>query len=257
MNNIHSTAIVSPKAKLGDSINIGPYAIIHDDVEISDGCSIGPHAVLYDGARLGKSVQIFQAASVANFPQDLKFGTEKTYFYIGDNTVIREFTALHRGTTARGYSKIGKNCLIMAYVHIAHDCVVGDNCILANGVQMAGHVTVEDWVTIGGLVPIHQFSRIGMHSMIGGGFRVPADIPPYILAAEEPIKYKGLNIVGLRRRGFPNEDIYSLKKTYEIIYQSGLNLSQAKEKIACEMPGNQMAENVLNFIANSKRGIIK
>jgi len=256
MNNIHSTAIVSKKAKLGNNITILPYAVIENNVEIGDDCLIGPHAVIYNGARIGNRVKIHQSASIAHSPQDLKFGGEETFFYVGDDTVIHEFVTLHRGTNDTGFSRIGSNCLLMAYAHVAHDCVVGNNCILANGVQVAGHVTIEDFVIIGGLTPVHQFCIIGQHAMIGGGFRAVQDVPPYILAASEPLKYSGLNVIGLRRRGFSNEDIFTLKKAYSYIYNSSLNLTQAKDKIINEFGDHPLVKNVLTFLEKSKRGII-
>jgi UDP-N-acetylglucosamine acyltransferase len=257
MNNIHSTAIVSPKAKLGDNINIGPYSVIYDDVEIGNGCNIGPHVVVYDGARIGERVQIHQGSSVSNIPQDLKFAGEETLFYIGDDTVIRECSTLHKGTVETGFSRIGKNCLLMAYAHVAHDCVVGDRCILANGVQLGGHVELEDWVIIGGMTPVHQFSKVGAHAMVGGGFRVVDDVPPFILAAHEPLKFSGLNVLGLRRRGFSNEDIATIKKAYEIFYNSGLNFSDAKKKLSEDFSGNEHIALMLNFFEKSKRTIVK
>ncbi len=256
MNTIHSTAIVSSKAKLGDNNIILPYTIIEDDVEIGNDCIIGPHAVLYNGARIGNRVKIYQSASVAHIPQDLKFGNEKSLFIIDDDTVIHEFATLHRGTKDTGFSKIGKNCLLMAYAHVAHDSVIGDNCILANGVQIAGHVTIEDYVIIGGLTPVHQFCIVGQHSMLGGGFRAVQDVPPYILAANEPLRFEGLNIIGLRRRGFANDDIYALKKAYSYIYSKKLNVSQAKEIIQRELGDNKYVKNVLDFISKSKRGLV-
>jgi len=257
MNTIHPTAIVSSNAKLGDNIIVGPHAIINDDVEVGDGCRIGPFAVLYDGARLGNRVNIYQSASVAHVPQDLKFSGEPTKFIIGDDSTIHEFVTLHRGTSETGQSEIGKNCLLMAYSHVAHDVKIGNNCILANGVQIAGHVTIEDYVIIGGLTPVHQFCKVGQHCMIGGGFRVVQDVPPFILGASEPLRYSGLNVIGLRRRGFSNEDIGSLKRAYDLIYNSGNNLSQAKEKIQEELCDHPLVQKVLAFINNSKRGIIR
>jgi len=256
MNNIHSSAIVSPKAKLGNNISIGPYAVIYDDVEIGDDCKIGPHAVIYDGARIGKNVTIYQAVSVAHVPQDLKFDKEATQFYIGDNTTIHEFVTLHRGTKETGFSRIGKNCLLMAYAHVAHDCVIGDNVILANSVQVGGHVTVGDWAIVGGCTPIHQFSKVGAHSMIGGGFRIIKDVPPFITAGGEPLKYAGLNVIGLRRRGFTNDEIYDIKKAYTILYNSGYNFSQAVKVIEQEMKDVKYIDVILNFISQSSRGIL-
>jgi UDP-N-acetylglucosamine acyltransferase len=256
MNTIHPTAIVSSKAELGNNITILPYAIIEDNVVIGDDCTIGPGAVIYNGARIGNRVRIHQSASVANVPQDLKFGNEESLFIIDDDTIIREFVTLHRGTKDTGFSRIGKNCLLMAYAHVAHDSVIGNNCILSNGVQIAGHVTLEDYVIIGGLSPVHQFCIIGQHAMIGGGFRAVQDVPPYILAANEPLEYKGLNLVGLRRRGFLLSDIEALKKAYGYIYSKSLNVSQAKEKIINELGDSAVIKNVLEFLGKSKRGLI-
>ena len=256
MNNIHPTAIVSGKAKLGDNISVAPYAIIEDDVEIGNDCEIGPHVVIYNGARIADRVVIKQGASVSNVSQDLKYAGEETYFYIGENTVIREFVTLHKGTKETGRSKVGKNCLLMACSHVAHDVVVGDNCIIANGVLLAGHTTIEDYVIIGGVTPVHQFCKVGQHSMIGGGFRIVQDVPPYILAGSEPLKFAGLNSIGLRRRGFSNDDIMTLKKAYTFLYNSGLNVSQAKVKIKEELGENKFVQNVLQFLDSSTRGII-
>ena len=254
--NFHPTAIVSKKATIRKNIKVSAYAIIEDDVEIGDDCNIGPHVVIYDGARIGNRVTIHQASSIAHIPQDLKFDNEYSLFYIGDDTKIHEFVTLHRGTKETGFSKVGKNCLLMAYAHVAHDSVLGDNCILANGVQIAGHVIIDENVIIGGFTPVHQFCKIGKHSMIGGGFRVTQDVPPFILAANEPLKYKGLNLLGLKRNGFSNEDINSLKKTYQYIYSTSLNISQAKEKINKELADNKYVKDVLTFLDRSNRGLI-
>lgn len=256
MQNIHSTAVVNPKAKLGDNILIHAYAIIHDNVEVGNDCVIGPHAVLYEGTRIGNRVKIFQGASIANVPQDLSFRNEESLFIIEDDTTIREFVTCHRGTKSTGFSKVGKNCLLMAYTHIAHDCVVGNNCILANGVQLGGHVHVEDYAIIGGMTPVHQFCKVGRHSMTGGGFKIAQDLPPFILAAHHPLKFCGLNVVGLRRRGFSPKDIEALKKTYNYIYSNSLNVSQAVKKIEAELSDNVNVQQVLEFIKASKRGLV-
>lgn len=257
MKNIHETAIISPKAKIGENISVGPFTIIEDDVEIGDNCTIGPSVAIYNGARIGNNVKIYQGASVSNHPQDLKFNNEISIFEIGDNTVIREFSTLHRGTVESGISKIGKNCLLMAYAHVAHDCIVGDNCILANVVQLGGHVHVDDWVIIGGGTLVHQFTKIGKHAMIGGGYRAVTDVPPFVLAAGEPLYYNGLNTVGLRRRGFSNQDIMKLKEVYSFIFSKELNLSQAKEKIKEKFKDDVLANTVLDFLNESTRGLIK
>ena len=256
MNKIHSTALVSNKAKIGDNNIIHPFTIIEDDVEIGNDCEIGPSAVLYNGARIANRVKIYQGASVAHRPQDLKFGNEQTFFYVDDDTVIHEFVTLHRGTKETGMSKVGKNCLLMAYTHIAHDCVIGDNVIFANAVQVAGHVHVEDWVIMGGTSAIHQFSFVGKHSMVGANAMVLKDVPPFVMSGRFPIKYEGLNRIGLRRRGFSNEDIETIKKAYDIIYNSGLNVSQALTKLEAELNQNQYVQDIISFVRKSKRGII-
>ena len=256
MTNIHPTAIVSTKAEIGNNVSVMPYAVIEENVVIGDDCSIGPHAIVYNGARIGSRVKIHQSASVANIPQDLKFSGEESLFIIDDDTVIREFVTLHRGTNETGFSRIGKNCLLMAYSHVAHDTVVGDNCIIANGVQLAGHVVLEDNVSIGGMTPVHQFCIVGRHCYVGGGFRVTQDVPPFILAASEPLKFSGLNVIGLRRKGFSNDDIAVLKKAYNYIYDKSLNVSQAKKIIADELGENKYIREILEFLGKSKRGLI-
>jgi UDP-N-acetylglucosamine acyltransferase len=256
MQNIHPTAIVSPKAKLGDNITVHAYAIIHDDVEIGNDCLIGPHAVLYNGARIGNRVKIHQAASIAHVPQDLGFKNEHSLFIIDDDTTIHEFVTCHRGTKSTGFSKIGKNCLLMAYAHVAHDTTVGNNCILANAVQLAGHVVIEDYAIIGGLSGVHQFCKVGQHSMTGGTFKITQDLPPFILAAHHPLKFSGLNVLGLRRRGFTPTDITALKKLYNIIYDHSLNVSQAVKKAEAELDENKFVQQALDFIKSSKRGLV-
>ena len=256
MKTIHPTALVNPAAKLGENIIVGPYALIEADVEIGDDCIIGPHAVIYNGARIGNRVKIFQGASVANFPQDLKFAGEKSVFIIGDDTIIREFATLHRGTKETGKSSVGKNCLIMAYGHIAHDCSVGDNCIIANAVQIGGHCHIEDWVIIGGSTPVHQFSLIGEHSMIAGGIRITQDVPPYILTAHTPASFAGLNVIGLRRRGFKNDDIQILKEAFGLLYSKSYNVSQAVEVMKTKFGENVYVQKLIEFLSKSKRGIV-
>ena len=244
MTNIHPTAIVDERAKIGSGVTIAPYAYIEGDVEIGDGSSVGPHACVYDGARIGKNVKIFQSASVANL-------------HIGDNSVIREFVTLHKGTTATRETKIGANCLLMNYVHIAHDCVVGDNVIIANSCQIGGHVEIGDYVIIGGTAAVHQFVKIGKYTMIAGGYRVPVDVPPFVLAANEPLRYTGLNVVGLRRRGFSNERIAALKAAYNALYSSGLNLSQGVEKLKEDFKDDADVGEIIAFIARASRTVLK
>ena len=256
MIDIHPTALVDKNARISDEVRIGPYAIIEADVTIGEGTTIGPHSLIADGARIGKNCRIHNGAVVATLPQDLKFGGEKTLFEIGDNTTIREFATLNRGTMAHGKSSIGSNCLLMAYTHVAHDCTVGNNVIMANGVQLGGHVTIEDWAIIGGMTPVHQFCHVGQHCMVGGHFRVIQDVPPYILASEEPLRFCGLNAIGLRRRGFSSETMLQLKRVYRLLYRSGLNVSQAVERIKNEFEIIPEIANVLRFIETSDRGIL-
>ncbi|MCX6137394.1 MAG: acyl-ACP--UDP-N-acetylglucosamine O-acyltransferase [Ignavibacteriales bacterium] len=253
---IHPTAIINPKAQLGMDVTIGPYAVLEGDVVIGNNTSIGPHTYVADGARIGNHCTIHNGTVVATLPQDLKFKGEQTTFEIGDNTTVREFCTLNRGTTEHMKSTIGSNCFLMAYAHVAHDCTVGNNVILANTVQMGGHVEIGDWAILGGLTAVHQFSKIGAHAMIGGGFRIVKDVPPYILAGGSPLMFEGLNIVGLRRRGFSRETIDALLNAYHLMYLSKLNVSQAVEKIRAEVDITPEIRNVLDFIAASKRGII-
>ncbi len=257
MNNIHPTAIVSSNAKLGNNIEIGPYAVIQDDVEIGDDCIIGPHVGIYNGARIGNRVKIFQGASISNLPQDLKYANEQTYLYIGDDTVIREFATLHKGTAATGKTVIGKNCLLMAYTHIAHDCKIGNKVIISNATQVAGHVTIEDVVIIGGQGAVHQFCKIGQHAMVGGGGMVGTYIPPYSLVSGYPARFMGLNIVGLKRRNFSSEDINTLKEAYRIFYNSGLNHTDALKIIKEKFSEHPLVKNVIEFIESSERGVVR
>jgi len=254
---IHPTAIVDSKARLAKDVTVGPFSIIEADVEIESGTKIGSHVLIAEGARIGKNCHIHHGAVLSTLPQDIKFGGEKTTLEIGENTIIREYCTLNRGTTHRGKTTVGKNCFLMAYVHIAHDNIIEDNVIIANSVQLGGHVCVEEWAMIGGLTAVHQFSLIGKHSMIGGGLRVVRDVPPYILTAGEPLRFGGLNIVGLKRRGFSAEAIRGLKKCYRYIYRSNLNLSQAVKKIESEMEITPEVRIVLDFIRRSERGIIR
>lgn len=254
--NVHPSAIVSPKAQLGANVTIGPYSIVEDDVIIGDRTTIASSVIIANGARIGKECKIHHGSAVATLPQDLKFQGEPTTLEIGDGTIVREFNTLHRGTTAHRKTVIGSNCFLMAYVHVAHDCTVGNNVILANAVNMGGHVVIDDYAFIGGIVPVHQHCRIGAHAMIGGGFRVVKDVPPFVLAGSEPLAFTGLNVVGLRRRGFPKETIEHLKRTYDLIYNSKLNVSQAIERIKTEVPMIDEVRKVVEFIESSKRGII-
>ncbi|MDI6765917.1 MAG: acyl-ACP--UDP-N-acetylglucosamine O-acyltransferase [Bacteroidota bacterium] len=253
---IDSRAVVSPKAQIGENISVGPFTIIEDDVVIGDGTHIASNVLIANGTRIGKECRIHHGAVLGTPPQDLKYNGEVTTLEIGDNNVIREYVTMNRGTYARTKSTVGNHCFIMAYAHVAHDCQIGNNVILANSVNMGGHVLIEDYVIVGGIVAIHQFSKIGCHAMIGGGFRVTKDVPPYILAGSEPLAYKGLNIIGLRRRDFTDETIEKLSKAYRLIYHSQLNVSQALEKINTDIPSTDEVRHILEFIEKSKRGII-
>jgi UDP-N-acetylglucosamine acyltransferase len=255
--NIHPTAIVDPEAELGKDVSIGPYTIINEGVRIGDNVQIGSNVLIDSGAIIGRNCKIHHGVVLGTPPQDLKFGGEKTYLEIGENTVIREYATINRGTKHRGKVTVGSDCFIMMYAHIAHDCIIGNNVILANSVNIAGHVEVEDYAIIGGVVPVHQFTRIGAHSIIGGGFRVPKDVPPYILAGGYPLRYMGLNIIGLKRRNFSADTILTLKKACRILFQSQYNTTQAVEKIKSEIEPLPEIIHLLEFIEKSERGIIK
>lgn len=247
---------MSPKARLGENVSVGPFTIIEEDVSIGDGTQIASHALLASGTRVGQECRIHHGAVLGTIPQDLKFRDEQTTLEVGDHTMIREYATLNRGTHDRLKTTVGSHCFIMAYAHIAHDSDIGNHVILANSVNMAGHVVIEDYAIVGGVTPIHQFVRIGRHSMIGGGFRVPKDVPPYVLAGQEPMVFQGLNTVGLKRRNFTPETISTLENVYRILYQSHLNVTQAIERIRNELQQTTEVQHVLDFIAGSKRGII-
>jgi UDP-N-acetylglucosamine acyltransferase len=250
-------AYIHPDAKIAEDVVIEPFATIYDDVIIGEGTKIGASATIMPGVRIGKNCQIFPGAVVGAIPQDLKFKGEYSTVEIGNNTTIREFVTIHRGTVAKGKTVVGNNCLLMAYVHVAHDCVVGNNIILVNNTQLAGEVVVDDWAIIGGMSAIHQFVRVGSHVMISGGSLVRKDVPPFIKAGREPLSYVGINSIGLRRRNFANEKIREIQEIYRYIYQKGLNISQAVEIIEAEMPASTERDEVLLFIKDSKRGIIR
>lgn len=255
--NIHPTAIINPKAELGKDACVGPYTIINEGVRIGDNVQVGANVLIDSGAIIGRNCKIHHGAVLGTPPQDLKFGGEKTFLEIGENTVIREYATINRGTRHRGKVTVGSNCFIMMYAHIAHDCIIGNNVILANSVNIAGHVEVEDYAIIGGVVPVHQFTRIGAHSIIGGGFRVAKDVPPYILAGGYPLRYMGLNLIGLKRRNFPTDTILTLKKACRILFQSEYNTTQAVQKIKSEIEPLPEIKHLLEFIEKSERGIIK
>ena len=259
MNNIHPLATVHPDAKLGDNVEVGPYAYIAANVEIGDGCKILPHATIFDYVKMGKNCTVFPGAVIGAIPQDLKFDGEVTYVEIGDNVNIRECATINRGTKAsgKGVTKIGSNTLLMSYTHVAHDCTVGEHCILVSYVGIAGETDVDDWAILGGGTMAHQFSKIGKHAMVGGGSKINKDIPPFILCGRDPITFAGINIVGLRRRGFTSDQIRNIKDIYDIIYSSGMNVSDACARVEIGFPQSEERDTILNFIRNSKRGIIR
>jgi UDP-N-acetylglucosamine acyltransferase len=250
-------AYVHPEAKVADNVVIEPFVSIDKDVVIGEGTRIGSNATIFPGTRIGKNCRIFPGAVIGAIPQDMKFRGEYTTVEIGDNTTIREFVTVNRGTVARGKTTVGNNCLIMAYVHIAHDCSVGNNVILVNNTQLSGEVIVDDWAIISGMTAVHQFCHIGSHVMISGGALVRKDVPPFIKAGREPLSYVGINSIGLRRRNFNNDKIREIQDIYRYIYQKGLNTTQAVEIIEAEMPASPERDEILLFVKDSKRGIIR
>ena len=253
----HPLAFIHPEAKIADNVIVDPFATIEKDVVIGEGTHIYSHAVIMDGARIGKNCRIFPGAVIAGIPQDLKFHGEESVAIIGDNTTIRECATINRGTESKGWTKVGSNTLIMAYTHVGHDSSVGNNCIVANSTQIAGEVEIDDFAVIGGASAVHQFTKIGCHSMIQGGSLVAKDVPPYVTAGRLPISYAGLNSIGLRRRGFSNETINAIQDIYRIIYQSGLNVSNAIAKIEAEIAPSPERDVIVSFIKGSSRGIIR
>ncbi|GAB1398031.1 acyl-ACP--UDP-N-acetylglucosamine O-acyltransferase [Saprospiraceae bacterium] len=257
MNTINNLSIIDPKAQIGKNVTISPYAIISGDVVIGDNCWIGPFVSVQDGVRMGKNCKIFQGAIVGSIPQDLKFEGEESVLEIGDNTIIREYCTLNRGTKAGYRTAIGSNCLLMAYVHVAHDCVVGNNVILVNNVTLAGHITIGDYAVLGGLTAVHQFVRIGAHAMIGGGSLVSKDVPPYIKASRNPLSYAGINSVGLGRRGFTPEQQQIITDIYRIIFVKGGVISESLKQIETEFNDSAERNNIIEFINHSERGLLK
>lgn len=253
---VHDTAIVDPGAELGPGVVVGPYSIVGPGVRVGAGTEIASHVLIERDTILGEDCRIAHGAVLGTEPQDLKFKGEHTVLEIGDRTVVREYASLNRGTAASGRTVVGSDCLLMAYTHVAHDCEIGNHVIVSNSTQMAGHVLIEDWAIVSGLVAIHQFVRIGAHAFIGGGSRIPKDIPPYCRAVGNPDpKLFGLNTVGLDRRGFSSEVRKALKKTYRILFQSGLNVSQGVARAEDEADPIPEVRYFLRFIKDSERGI--
>ena len=250
-------AYIHPDAKIASNVVVEPFTVVHKNVEIDEGTWIGSNVTIMEGARIGKNCRIFPGAVISAIPQDLKFEGEKSLAVIGDGTTVRECATINRGTKALGKTVIGKNCLIMATAHIAHDCVLGDNCIIVNGVAMGGHVTIGDYAIIGGLSAIHQFIHVGPHAMVSGGSLVRKDVPPYVKAAKEPLSFVGINSIGLRRRGFDSEKINEIQNVYRIMFQKNYNNTQATEIIEAEMTATPERDEIIQFVRNSQRGIMK
>jgi len=250
-------AYIHPGSKIATNVVVEPFTTIHNNVTIGSGTWIGSNVTIMEGARIGKNCRIFPGAVISAIPQDLKFDGEDSLAIIGDNTTIRECVTVNRGTKALGKTQIGDNCLIMASSHVAHDCIIGDNCILANGSIIAGHVTVGNYAILSGLVAIHQFIHIGEHAIVSGGSLVRKDVPPYTKAGKEPLSYIGINSIGLRRRGFTTEKIREIQNIYRILYQKNFNNSQATEKIEADMEATKERDQIILFIKNSQRGIMK
>jgi UDP-N-acetylglucosamine acyltransferase len=256
--NIHPTAVVDPGAQLSEGVQVGPYTIIHSDVTIGKNTVIGPHVVIDSHTDIGANCRIFQFSSIGAPPQDLKYRGEKTRVIIGDNNVIREFVTINRSTTADiGMTKIGNNNLLMAYCHVAHNCRLGNFVVMANAANLAGHIDVEDFVIIGGLTGIHQFTRLGMYAFIGGASAVAQDVPPFVTVSGNRAKPYGLNLVGLKRRGFSEETLKALKEAYRIIFRSSLILKKAIEKVRAEVPDLPEVRYLVEFIEKSERGVCR
>ena len=250
-------AYVHPAAKIHPSVVIDPFVTIDQNVEIGEGTRIGSNVTILEGARIGRNCTIFPGAVIGAIPQDLKFRGEETYAVIGDNTTLREYVTVNRGTASKGRTVVGNNCLIMAYSHIAHDCCVGNNIIISNATQLAGEVIVDDYAIIGGGTLVHQFCHLGSHIMIQGGALINKDVPPYVKAAREPISYAGINSICLRRRNFSSDTIREIQDIYRYLYLSGLNVSDAVARIEAELPATPERDEIIMFVRNSERGIIK
>jgi len=250
-------AYIHPDAKIAPTVVIDPFVTIDKNVEIGEGTWIGSNVTIMEGTRIGKNCKIFPGTVVGAIPQDLKFKGEETLAIIGDNTTLREYVTINRGTAAKNKTVVGNNCLVMAYCHVAHDCVVGNNVIMSNATQLAGEVVVDDYAILSGGVLVHQFTHIGSHVMIQGGSRVNKDVPPYVTAGRDPLSYAGINSIGLRRRGYTSDQIRDIQDVYRYIYLSGMNTSHAVERITAELPATNERDEILLFIKNSPRGIIK
>lgn len=254
---ISPLANIHPNAKIGKDVTIEAFASVYGDVVIGDNTWVGPNVTIFDGARIGKGVRIFPGAVISAIPQDLKFAGEQTTAEIGDNTVIREMVTVNRGTSALGKTVVGSNCLLMAYVHIAHDCMLGSYVILANSVNLAGHVTIDDWAILEGYVGVSQFVRIGAHSFIAGQTGVRKNVPPFTRAAREPLSFVGINSVGMKRRGFDQESINVVQDLYRLLYNKGYSTRNALDIIEKEIPSHKLKDEIIEFIKASDKGIMR
>ncbi len=255
--NSNLNSVIHPDAKIGENVTIGPFCYIDKNVEIGDGTWLGPNVTIFEGARIGKGCRIFPGAVIAGIPQDLKFKGEPSIAVIGDYTTVREYVTVNRGTAYANKTEVGSHCLLMAYVHVAHDCHIGDYVILANNVNLAGHVEIQDWAILEGLVAVQQFMRIGNHSFIAGGSLVRKNVPPYVKAAREPLSYAGVNITGLRRRNFSEKQIDNIKEIYRILFVKGYNTSHALEIIEDSLEPTPERENIISFIRGADPGIMR
>jgi UDP-N-acetylglucosamine acyltransferase len=254
---ISDKAFVHPDARLEENVIIDAFAYIYGNTEVGEGTWVGPGAVIMEGARIGKNCKIFPGAVISAVPQDLKFKGEESLAIIGDNTTIRECVTINRGTASVGKTVIGNNCLLMSYVHVAHDCVIGNNCVLVGYTGLAGEVNVDDWAILGGGTVVHQFVHIGGHVIIGGGSKVRMDVPPYIMADRDPLSYMGINTVGLTRRGFSKEQMEEIENIYRALYKNGMNTTQAIGFIEQEFTASPAREYIVGFVKESQRGIIR
>lgn len=250
-------AYIHPDARIADNVVIEPFTTISKDVVIGEGTWIGPNVTIMEGARIGRNCRIFPGAVISAIPQDLKYEGERTEVHVGDHTTIRECVTINRGTKAANVTRVGGHCLLMAYVHVAHDCLIGDHCILANAVTLAGHIEIEDYAIVGGMSAVHQFVKIGPHAFISGGSMVGKDVPPFCKAARYPLSYVGVNSIGLRRRGFESETINHILDIYRILYVRGYNVSRALDIIDAEIPSSAEKDLILDFVRHSVRGVMK
>ena len=254
---IQPLSYVHPDAKIANNVVIDPFVTIAKNVEIGKGTWIGSNVTIMEGARIGENCKLFPGSVISGIPQDLKFQGEKSLAIIGNNTTVRECATINRGTSVTGKTEVGENCLIMAYAHIAHDCRIGNHCIIVNSVALGGHVSIGDYAIIGGLSAVHQFASIGKHAMVSGGSLIRKDVPPYVKAAREPLSFVGINSIGLRRRGFSDDKIQEIQNIFRILYQNNNNNTQALLKIETEINASPERDEIISFIQNSGRGIMK